>query len=277
MQKDYLKIKFTMQQNRLISIIMNCHNGQRYLKNCLKSIFNQTYKNWEIIFWDNVSTDDSKKILNQFKDKRIKYYKSKKFISLYKARNLAIAKAKGDYISFLDTDDLWKKNKLFEQVKILQKNKKINIIYSNYDLKNENNNKRYLKFNKKLPSGYITQSLFNDYSIGILTVILKKKLFKKLKFNSSYSIIGDFDFFIKASTSNEILCIQKPLAVYRVHKNNLSSKKLDLYLSELKKWIKENNGRIKFKKYSFKGIKKLLLKLKIKIFFSKFFGVKLGV
>ena len=67
------------------------------------------------------------------------------------------------------------KNKLFDQVKILQKNKKIDIIYSNYDLKNENNNKKYLKYKRRLPSGYITQNLLNDYQIGILTVILKKK------------------------------------------------------------------------------------------------------
>ena len=69
-----------MQQNSLVSIIMNCHNGQQYLKYSLKSIFNQTYKNWELIFWDNLSTDGSKKILDQFRDKRVKYYKSKKFI-----------------------------------------------------------------------------------------------------------------------------------------------------------------------------------------------------
>ena len=266
-----------MHQNSLVSIIMNCHNGQRYLKYSLKSIFNQTYKNWELIFWDNLSTDGSKKILDQFRDKRVKYYKSKKFISLYKARNLAISKAKGEFISFLDTDDLWKKNKLFDQVKILQKNKKIDIIYSNYDLKNENNNKKYLKYKRRLPSGYITQNLLNDYQIGILTVILKKKIFKKLKFNSSYSIIGDFDFFVKASSSNKILSIQQPLAVYRVHKNNLSSKKLDLYLSEVKKWIKENNNKNKFKKYNLREIKKFHLKLKIKNFFLKFFNVKLGV
>ncbi len=266
-----------MQQNSLVSIIMNCHNGQQYLKYSLKSIFNQTYKNWELIFWDNLSTDGSKKILDQFRDKRVKYYKSKKFISLYKARNLAISKAKGKYISFLDTDDLWKKNKLFDQVKILQKNKKVDIIYSNYDLKNENNNKKYLMYKRRLPSGYITQNLLNDYQIGILTVLLKKKIFKKLKFNSSYSIIGDFDFFVKASSNNEILSIQKPLAIYRVHKNNLSSKKLDLYLSEVKKWIKENNNKNKFKKYNLREIKKFHLKLKIKNFFLKFFNVKLGV
>ena len=82
----------------------------------------------------------------------------KKFLPLYKARNLAIQKAKGDYISFLDTDDLWKKNKLFEQIKILKKNKNIKIIYSNYIYNNQKKGTKILKFREKLPSGFITQN-----------------------------------------------------------------------------------------------------------------------
>ena len=84
----------------LVSIIMNCHNGEKYLKESLRSIFNQKYKNWELIFWDNYSSDNSRKIIKKFKDKRIRYFYSKKFNSLYNSRNLAIGKAKGKYISF---------------------------------------------------------------------------------------------------------------------------------------------------------------------------------
>ena len=65
----------------LVSVIVNCYNGQKYLKDCLRSIVNQTYKNWELIFWDNFSTDQSKKVLNEFNDKRIKYFKSKKIFT----------------------------------------------------------------------------------------------------------------------------------------------------------------------------------------------------
>ena len=64
----------------LISVIMNCHNGATYLKQSIKSLLNQKYNNWELIFWDNKSTDSSKKILLSFKDKRIKYFKSKTFL-----------------------------------------------------------------------------------------------------------------------------------------------------------------------------------------------------
>ena len=79
-----------------------------------------------ISFWDNSSVDNSKKIFLKFKDKRFKYYKSKKFLKLYHARNLAIDKAKGKFICFLDVDDLWVKNKLkinyifFHKIKVLK-------------------------------------------------------------------------------------------------------------------------------------------------------------
>ena len=91
----------------LVSVIMNCHNGEKYLKESIKSLMSQTYKNWELSFWDNNSLDNSKKILKEIKDKRIKYFKSEKFQNLYHSRNLAIKKAKGKYVGFLDVDDLW--------------------------------------------------------------------------------------------------------------------------------------------------------------------------
>ena len=104
-----------MKKNKLsplVSVIMNCHNGEEYLKESINSLMSQTYKNWELIFWDNKSFDNSKKIVKKFKDKRIKYFKSEKFRNLYHSRNLAIKKAKGKYIGFLDVDDLWERTKL---------------------------------------------------------------------------------------------------------------------------------------------------------------------
>ena len=94
---------------------MNCHNGERYLKKSLRSIFHQSFKNWELIFFNNCSTDGSLDIINSFKDRRVKVYHSKKFLNLYDARNKALKYAKGKYVSFLDADDQWNKNKLKTQ------------------------------------------------------------------------------------------------------------------------------------------------------------------
>ena len=175
---------------------MNCRNGERYLTQSIKSIINQTFKNWELIFFDNQSSDNSKKILKSFKDKRIKYLKSKKILNLYNARNQAINHAKGKYITFLDTDDLWTKDKLNKQFEFLKKIKILIfytlIISTIYKIK-----KKKITFLKKLKSGFITKDLLRNYTIGILTAMLHKNVFKKIKFKNKFNIIGDFDFFIQ--------------------------------------------------------------------------------
>ena len=119
---------------------MNCYNGQRYLSEAIKSVINQTYKNWELIFYDNCSTDNSKEIFKSFNDKRLKYFKSKKKLKLYKARNMAIQKSTGKFITFLDTDDIWLQNKLKIQIQFLSKNKQAQFIYSNYYILNSKKN-----------------------------------------------------------------------------------------------------------------------------------------
>ena len=94
---------------------MNSYNGEKYLHEAINSVFNQSYKNWEIIFWDNASTDKTAKIATSF-GPRIKYFKSEKNIALGYARNLAFKKASGDFIALLDDDDIWLPTKLEEQL-----------------------------------------------------------------------------------------------------------------------------------------------------------------
>ena len=250
----------------LVSIIMNCHNGQEFLSESIKSLLSQTYENWELIFWDNLYSDNSKKILEKFSDKRIKYFKSSKFTKLYEARNLAIQKCKGEYVGFLDTDDLWMPDKLQKQISFLKKNKKFRIVYSNHYILENKKNKKYIKHKMKLPSGSITQKLLDDYSLGILTVFLEKNIFEKFKFDKNYNIIGDFDFFINISQKFEIGSIQEPLAVYRIHESNFSFKKKNVYIQELAQWIKMNEKKLLDLGLSLKQQKIFLLKLKIKYF-----------
>ena len=90
-----------------------------------------------------------------------------------------------------------------------------------------------------------SQFLLDNYNMGILTVILEKSFFKKKLFETKYQIIGDFDYFIKMSLTNIIGYIPKPLAVYRVHGSNYSIKNTQLYIDELKLWIKKNQNLMK--------------------------------
>ena len=248
-----------------VSIIMNCLDGEKYLLTSVKSIINQTHKKWELIFWDNCSKDKSAKILKNFKDKRIKYYKAKKYEKLYKARNLAVAKATGKYICFLDTDDEWKKNFLKEHLKKIEE-KNCDFIFSKYYIKNQI--KKTLNINEffLLPSGFLTQYLLNKYRIGIIAVLFKKKIFRKFKFNDSYQIIGDFDFFLKLSLHYKFYPIQKAYSIYRYHASNFTSKNTKLYIIEYQKWLKRNK-KIYGKKYNLNYIKTYIFKLKLKYFF----------
>ena len=259
----------------LVSVIMNCYNGEKYLREAIKSVINQTYKNWEIIFWDNQSKDKSSKILKSFKDKRIKYFRSKNFSKLYKARNLAISKAKGKFISFLDVDDYWINTKLEKQINLLKKEKNLILVYSNVFILN-NSNKSYKLFAKDtLPSGKITQNLLNNYRMPIISTILKKSIFEKIKFKSNYEIIGDFDFFTKLSLKGLFGPIQEPLAYYRIHEKNISRTKIDLFIKEFNLWIYEKKNLRLFKNYNLKGLFLQLQILKIKKYLIKNSKIKI--
>ena len=137
-----------MDEQPLVSVIMNCFNGEKYLREAIDSVKAQTYQNWELIFWDNCSTDKSLKIIKKHKDKRIKIFKSKTFNNLYNARNLAIKRCKGKYICFLDVDDTWMKKKLEMQIKEISKDSSVKLLYTNYYVLFNDTKKKFKKFSR---------------------------------------------------------------------------------------------------------------------------------
>ena len=250
----------------LVSIIMNCYNGEKYLDESLKSIINQTYKNWELIFWDNLSTDNSKRIFEKYKDKRFKYFQAKKHTVLYKARNLAIKNTNGEFIAFLDTDDIWLKDKLSQQIKLFY-NKNIGLVYGNYWRYND----RHLFLKKKiakknnLPSGKITSILLKEYFLGMITVVIRKKCLdlKKDIFDIKFDLLSDMDFILRFSKKFEFDCVQNPVAIYRQHQDQLQNKNLKKQAKQMSKWYE----KIKLSKEF--GDEKKLIHLKIRCNFFK--------
>lgn len=250
-------MKINQNNYPLISIIVNCYNGETFLRDSIKSILNQTYKNFEIIFWDNQSNDQSASIYKNFKDKRLKYYYAKNHTSLYEARNLAIKKAKGKYIAFIDTDDLWLKNKLLLQIKKF-KNEKVGLVYSNYYILNQFTGLKKKFYKKILPEGIIYKNLLKNYFIGICTVVIKRKFFMKKNnlFNKRYNLIGDFDLFTRISKDNCFACIQEPLSIYRIHTNSFSNQNYQLHIKELKFWVK---NQVTFDEHALSFIKEKII------------------
>ena len=230
-----------MPENPLVSIIMNCYNGEKYLQEALNSIINQTYNNWELIFWDNQSTDNSANIVLSYNDHRIKYFYSKTHTLIYEARNLAIEKSLGGYLAFLDVDDYWDSTKIEKQMLVFSKNPEVAIVYSNYYFKNEIKNTFKEANNKKLPEGMIVDKLLKKNFMGLLTVLLNRGLIDGQGeiFDSRLHIMGDYDMAIKISAKWKVACIQQALATYRWHGGNESISHKELTIKELERWSKE--------------------------------------
>ena len=252
----------------LVSIIVNCFNGEKYLEDCLNSILEQTYKNWELIFWDNHSTDSSKRIFEKFTDKRFKYHLSPRHTFLYEARDLAIRASIGHLIAFCDCDDYWSKEKLEVLVPLFE-NKNIGIAYSNQWIFNEKNKKRRIHTNKVLPKGDISSKIFQGPSVTILTAVIKKEEYFNLRigFNKKYQIIGDYDFFVRISKKCSFDCTQKPLSTYRIHENMFSKKNRELEINELENWLEETKPLLSEKEITF--IKEMVLYKKITVLILK--------
>ena len=229
----------------LVSIIMNCYNGEIFLKEAIDSVINQTYKNWELIFWDNKSEDKSAEIFKSYKDTRLKYFCANEHTTLYKARNFAIDKSSGDFISFLDTDDLWVIRKLELQMNYFA-NDKVGLVFSNYWLLKKDTSKKKLATKKKLPRGNIYNKFLENYVVAILTVVMRKNYYLKLKkkFDERFSIVGDFDLFFRLSEICMFESIQKPLAFYRLHGKNLSTLNKEKEIEEFEAWLKENKSNL---------------------------------
>jgi glycosyltransferase involved in cell wall biosynthesis len=225
-----------LNNSKLVSVVVNCYNGEKYLNQCIESILNQTYKNIELIFWDNQSNDKSKNIVESYDDKRIKYFYAKNHTTLYEARNLAFQNCNGEFVCFLDTDDWYESNKIDDQIKFFS-DEEVGVVYSNrYTFYNNLKLKKIFKRNIQ-PSGYITKNILNNYQVSFMTALIRAESLKNLDFifDKNYSIIGDFDLIYRLSLKWKFIYIIKPLGFYRVHNNNLS-KNNRLFIDELQNW-----------------------------------------
>jgi len=259
-----------------ISIIINCYNGGVYLKECLDSVEKQTYKNFEVIFWDNKSTDNSKEIFDKYSNSKFKYYLSNKFTNLSQARNMALNFASGNYVAFLDTDDIWLKNKLEKQIKFMKKYN-LDISFTNYFLRIEKkNNINIKKYYKVFPKKNLIENLLRNYFISISTVIFKKKKIEDMYFDEKFHLIGDYDLLMRNILHKLTLGYNEPLAFIRFHDNNETSKYFLKNIFENKVWINKNQNKFQnfenYKKlkinYRYNLLKYLILKKKYhKIFY----------
>ena len=236
-----------MTEQPLVSVIMNCFNGEKYLREAIDSVLAQTYQNWELIFWDNQSTDSSAEIVKSYDDPRIYYFYAPQHTLLYEARNYAIERSKGEFLAFLDVDDWWEPNKLSLQVPFFE-DETVGLVCGNYEVFYEDSKWSRSQWKDEKPSGFILNELLEDYHIGLLTIMIRRSTFEKLGgFDSRYHVIGDFDISLRLAESWQIKTLNQIVAHFRLHGANESIKRRKLHLKEeLKCWYDDARISITF-------------------------------
>lgn len=245
----------------LVSIITPLYNSEKFIEETYESIKKQTYEKWEWIVIDDCSNDESFNILKKLQknDDRIRILKNKVNLKAAKSRNKGLDISKGEYITFIDSDDLWDNDFLEKQIKILNA-KEINIIFSSY--------RRYSEDlsvsidNYIVPSKITYNELLKENYMSCLTVLFRKKQFEKIRFNEKLKMHEDFVLWLEILEKEKIIFgNQEILATYRIRNNSISRNKIKnlLYMFFIIKNIKKFNLLKTFiivLTYSYFGLKK---------------------
>jgi glycosyltransferase involved in cell wall biosynthesis len=230
----------TMKKEPLVSVLMNCYNGEKYLRQAIDSVLAQTYKNWEIIFWDNQSTDRSAEIFKSYKDARFKYFYAPTHTWLYEARNYALEKVNGDFVALLDVDDWWLPTKLEQQIPLFE-DAEVGFVYGNYWIESELKKKRWVSLKPPIPGGWVLNDLLKSYFVGLPTLVLRRSALNSLDYvcDPRFHMIGDLDLVARLALSFKSDCIQEPVAFYRIHASNESAKHRGRNIDEHEIWLSE--------------------------------------
>ncbi len=232
-------IDYQINKTPKVSVIMNCLNCSQYLKEAIDSVYAQTYKNWEIIFWDNASTDDSMSITQGY-DNRLRYFRGEETVPLYAARNLALQQATGDIIAFLDCDDKWLPLKLEKQLPLFNI-EKVGLVFSNTIFYNQRTKKERILYKNKPLTGMVFEHLLSSYFLSLETVMIRKKCLYGLSewFDARFNNTGDSDLFTRISHDWEIAYVDEPLAVWRMHDKSLTWVKHEFFSKERKMMLEK--------------------------------------
>jgi glycosyltransferase involved in cell wall biosynthesis len=212
------------QHNLLVSVIIPTYNRANFVVEAIESVLAQTYKNFEIIVVDDGSTDGTEKTLEPYRDRIVYIYQENQGPAA--ARNAGIRRATGQYIAFLDSDDLWMRDKLELQVEYLDEHPDYGLIHTNFErweLCNGEVVQVRLGYRYPIPTGYIHRYMFMGGAVLIPTVLLRKECFHKVGyFSEDLWYYENFDLCLRISRYYKIGFIDKALVTIRLHGANFS-------------------------------------------------------
>ena len=210
----------------LVSIIMPNYNSEKYINETIKSVLAQTYQNWELLFVDDCSSDASLELANSFQDKRIQIFSMERNGGAALARNRAIEEARGKWIAFLDSDDLWVPEKLEKQISYMQDNN-ISFTYTDYDVIDESN--EIISTYKPRLDVCTYKDILKHNHIGCLTVIYNSDRLGKVYMPTNAPKREDVACWLSIlKNGTQAHCLHECLAKYKVHSKSVSSNKFKM-------------------------------------------------
>lgn len=212
-------------EDKLVSIIMPTYNCAKFIGKTIESVIAQTYENWELIIVDDCSKDNTEEVVSKYKDNRIKYHRLENNSGAAVARTEAMKKARGSYMAFLDSDDLWKKDKLEKQLEFMNKNN-YNFTCTEYEQIDEEGNKLNKVIKVKKRADY--NRILLDCPVGNSTVMYNVEKLGKFEVPNIRKRNDDALWLQILKKEKYIYGMPDILMEYRIRSNSISSNKLSL-------------------------------------------------
>lgn len=211
-----------------VSVLVNCYNGAAYLEQALTSVVEQTWTDWELVFWDNQSTDDSAAIVAGFDDPRMRYLRAPQHTNLGAARAMASRYFRGRWIAFLDCDDLWRADKLERQLACGADAAGLGFVYGRTALRVEGRagavyDHPFRKHPQGLPQGNIYRYLLRGNYISVPSLLVARRAFDQVGgFAGKYPIMEDYCLTLRLARRFRVRAVDAVVCEYRLHGANAS-------------------------------------------------------
>ena len=227
---------------------MNCYNGEKYLREAMDSVFAQTFQDWEIIFWDNNSSDSTPQIAKSYGDAKVKYFRSQTLINLGEARRNAVNNSQGEWVTFIDCDDIWYPEKLIVQITALEDTNYCFAYAGIQEITSEGIPIRTVV--PKYASGNVIEKLLYQFDVNMVTPIIRRSFLMdhKINFEPEITASEEYNLFIRLAAKGDVLVQKEILGCYRVNAGSLTNRQISKWAFERRytlKQLTEENPSIK--------------------------------
>lgn len=221
-----------VRESPLVSVVINCYNGERYLKEAIDSVYTQTWPRWEIVFWDNASTDGSARIAQSY-DQRLRYFRAQRNTILGEARNLAFKEARGKFITMLDCDDVWLPDTIERLVAAIDDGDEYAVCYAGFERIN-GAGERIGSMIPRERRGNLFGDFLRQFDVFPCSSMVRRSVLTETgtAFDVSLTTSEDYCFFMTLAVDHPFHSLAESVARYRVHEGALTNRTIAKWADE---------------------------------------------